>query len=243
MKHPQLILGIPGPWPDADHATAAIRVSSPRFRIVGDRLIEVASKAGFDLEVYPPDPGLTRAFEIAGEGRLSQTDLATISRHRCTVYLLGKGGSVEDARAAVRAAAAVLVAGGFAVKIESTGKAHTAAYWRETAASTDLFRLYSTMVVLVGGREFFYSCGMHNLGLPDATISSDLGPAEGAHVLNNFHFYQLSEKPILKSGHTFQIAANEAVFQVALGACAQFEPDDPFHNPYGVWHLSKLGTA
>ncbi len=243
MKQPRLILGIPGPWPDAARAMAALNASSPGFRLAGDRFTEVASRAAFEIEVYPYDPRLAQAFEIAGEGRFVPAELAEIGRHRSTIYLVGRGGSVECVRAAVRTAVAVLDAGGIAVKIESTGKAHTAAYWRETAVSSQLSRLYGAMVVLVGGEDFFYSCGMHNLGLPDATVSSALGRAGGAHVLNNFHFYQLAEGPVIKSGHTFQIGADEPVFVVSLAECSLFEPDDPFHNPYGVWRLTKLGTV
>jgi hypothetical protein len=240
MTTPLLILGVPGPWRDLDELASAVATANNGYAIADAQLCETATGTTYDLDLYEHDPSLRRAFEAAGEGRLAPAELDRIAQHRHTAYLIGPGGSVENARAAARAAVALLDAGGFAVKIESAGKAHTVGYWRETAVTTDLFRLYSAYVVLVGGRPFFYSCGMHNLGLPDATVSSDLGPKEGAHVLNNFHNYQLKASRPIQNGHTFQITASEPTYRVTLEPCRQFPAGKPFHNPYGVWHLAAV---
>lgn len=218
-KPVRIILGVPGRWEDR-----------PVVDVGGD----------YQVEDYPPDPKLRRAFEVAGEGRFDEATLAAIAAHRRTLYLLGPGGSVPLAWRAMAEAAKLLDAGGLAVKIESTGKAHNAAAWREAAASGDLFRLYSTFVVLVGGREWNYSCGMHNLGLPDATVPASLGLADGARTLNEFHWYQLSASPNLASGHTIQVQADGPTFRLELRPCTQFKAENPFHNPFGVWQLELV---
>ncbi len=241
MNTPRLILGIPGPWATLPDVARAVTASGSGYELEGNRFRAVGSCTTFDVELYDHDPNLRRAFEIAGEGRFTPAELSGIENHRSTVYLLGIGGSAENAWAAARAAVGLLDSGGLAVKIESTGKAHTSSYWRESASSNDLFRLYSTFVVLVGARECFYSCGMHNLGFPDASIDSRLGTDAGARVLNNFNYYQLSKRPILKSGHTLQIAAGEPVFRITLDVCKRFADEHPFHNPYGVWNITRMG--
>lgn len=238
MTPPRLILGVPGPWRDWDELELAVAATGGGYVVADAQLCHEASGTAYDIDFYEHDPNLRRAFEVAGEGRLASADLDLIAQHRHTAYLIGPGGSIDNARAAVRAAVALLDAGGCAVKIESSGKAHTAAYWRETATATDLFRLYSAYVVLVGGPTFFYSCGMHNLGFPDALVPSSLGAKEGAHVLNNFHNYQLKASRPIQNGHTFQITASEPSYRVTLEPCRQFPPGKPFHNPYGVWQLT-----
>jgi hypothetical protein len=188
--------------------------------------------------VYEYDPGLENAFRIAGEGRFDPRTLAAIGRHRTTVYVRAPSGSVEAAWRAARAACAVLDAGGLAVKIETTGKAHTPDWWREAASSNHLFALYCLMVVLVGGPTHAYSCGMHNFGLPDCTAPLSAGREKTVDLINGFLFYVLSEAPDLASRHTFQAAEDQPVYRLAHGP-SEHPIDHPFHNPYGVWQLAE----
>ncbi|WP_394829345.1 hypothetical protein [Pendulispora albinea] len=63
--------------------------------------------------------------------------------------------------------------------------------------------LYECAVVVVGDGRTFFTCGMHHFDRPDAEISMD-DPRAAIAWLDTFHVYQLTEDPVLASGHTFR---------------------------------------
>jgi hypothetical protein len=141
------------------------------------------------------------------------------------------------------AVTALLDAGGMAVKIESSGTAHSPEAWREFASIPDVpWTLYRAYVVLVGDRDNgdVYSCGMHHFQLPDVTIPITIAPEAAAEVINRFNLYQLALKPNLQPGHTFSVAPDQPKYRLSQRRCSRFAADDPFHNPAGYWHLTPL---
>ena len=118
--------------------------------------------------------------------------------------------------------------------------AHSAKRWRELAGSESLFDTYIAFVTLIGGKDSFYSCGMHNFGLPDAAVPRDLEARDAAELLNIFNHYLLGEKPSLSDGHTFSVGAEKPRFRLHKTARDTYEPGHAFHNPFGLWKMSKL---
>lgn len=94
--------------------------------------------------------------------------------------------------------------------------AHSAERWRELANSENLFDLYTAFVTLIGGKGYFYSCGMHNFGLPDCSVSNSVAANEAAVLMNQFNFYQLSESPDLQSGQTFSVDAASPRYKLKM---------------------------
>lgn len=82
---------------------------------------------------------------------------------------------------------------------------------------------------------------MHNLGLPDASVSADLTMQEALRLLKIFLHYTAIEHPTLGDGHTFSLDADSPHYRVMHQDCTAYPPDDPFHNPWGLWHLSRVG--
>jgi hypothetical protein len=139
----------------------------------------------------------------------------------------------------LRVGAALLDAGGIAVKVESSGAANSAKQWRELAGSKSLYDTYRAFVRPYGGKDSFYSCGMHNLGLPDAAVPRNLDPPAAAELLNAFNHYMLREKPALEDGDTFSIAPDAPHFKLQKTACDTYKAGHSFHNPFGVWKMIK----
>jgi len=235
-----IVVGVPGPWADHSEVIKAIATARtpPTFIALGSVLMELGSKAGFELEVYPGDPAMPKAFAIASGGRLSEAELAPIAEHRSTVYLIGDEGSLVAARRMLAAATYLLDAGGAGVKIESAGLAHSAAAWRYFASSCSTLSIYGAFVTLVGGTaaDHHYSCGMHNLGLPDASVVGTLPLDEAAEILTTFNHWNLIERPPLQDGAWFACAAGEPAF-TASHRDFGYQADDPLNNPFGRWHL------
>ncbi len=206
--------------------------------------MNVATKQMFELEIYDHDPDLAHAFRIAGRRSLSEADLAAIDAHSFTLYVITSGGSTNGARNVMQAVSGLLRAGGLAVKVESAGVAHSRADWLSLLADDRDLALYHAFVTLIGREDkTYYSCGMHNLGYPDAVVSAAIDPDTAAHLLNQFLMYTLVEHPVLEEGHTFSIGADSPFYRLTHEAQTRYPQTSPFHNPFGLWRLVPLSRT
>jgi hypothetical protein len=236
-KDSTIILGLPGTWPTRSDIVASIAGLSEGLIFAGKILLDTTTYQSYQLDIYEHDPELVRAFALAGRRSLTEADLAAIDAHTHTLYVIGKGGSSERAKLLMQVGARLLRAGGLAVKVESAGVAHSASDWQTLTAASEPSALYSAYVTLVGNEKHFYSCGMHNLGLPDAIVPGTLLPNDAAQLLETFLLYLLLEQPNLNNGHTFSTSPQAPRYRLQLAPCTLYEADDPFYNPYGMWVL------
>ncbi|HEY3291917.1 MAG TPA: hypothetical protein VGK87_17430, partial [Anaerolineae bacterium] len=140
------------------------------------------------------------------------------------------------------AGAAILHAGGFAVKVESSGAVHSAASWLAQAArcETHVGALYIGFVALNSRQQQVYSCGMHLFGLPDAITQLTTSPLSAGELLRGFLMSMLHEQPSLFSEvSTLDDGAGHR-YLLTLEVCTFFEPDDPYYNPHGLWRLNPI---
>ncbi len=238
----RIVLCIPGPWESHEALAHAIAASNHGTALSGSILRRDDRSAR--AEFVEQDPDLRDAFAHAGR-LFSETDLAAIAAHRSAVYLIGDGGSLEAGREMMGFADALLRAGGLAVKVETSGVAHRAQDWLAQSArkETHTGALFIAYVAMVASRGAVYSCGMHNLGFPDAILSADLPSQRAGQLLKDFLMYLLHEQPVLTDEHTFAVSGDEARFRLAREPRPLFATDDLFHNPYGWWRLTPLKAA
>lgn len=164
---PDLVICIPGPWPDRDACFQAIMHNSGGYVMLGEHLLNITLSFKCEIEFHGSDPRMEQAFSASGSHWRETPAMHAIAEHRSVIYLIGRGGTLAAAGAMIRASGALLDAGGLGVKIESSGLAHPVEKWRELIADLNLFSAHEALVVYVTGDEI-YSCGMHLLGLPDA---------------------------------------------------------------------------
>ena len=229
------VLCIPGPWKDHNAFVEAV-AETGRYLAVGAMLIDLQSKSAFNYTFENADKRMAQAFRAAGP-QLAEGVLKQIERHRSVLYLISFELSLAGANALMQAASAVLDAGGLAVKVETAGLAHTAAQWQEFCGAQAQHSAHQAFVVYVSGATS-YSCGMHNLGLFDASVNSD-DPKQfhgAVELLRTFNWYQISESPQLQIGQSFATQEFGPVYQLALAA-TRFTPADPFYNAFGTWKL------
>lgn len=241
----QIIIGVPGIWHNRSAlvqaiASSNIASSGNGFIFAGAVLMDIATRDTWQVEIYPPDPRLLAAFVEASQGTISPDDLAAIASHTMTVYLTGEGGSTEVAQKTLDAGTALLRAGGLAVKVESTGKAHDSKSWQAMAESGSGRDLFTAFVTYLYDGDDLYSCGMHNLGLPDAVVPAPPSNRDRGFDLEIFLLYTLIERPNLEDNHTFSHAVDAPRYRLNREASRLYPKDDPFHNPYGVWRLSPI---
>ncbi len=235
---PTIVIGIPGKWADRSAIIESIVKHSDGYMFAGMILMNIESKWSCKLEIYEHEPVLRQAFEIAGGGRFDSSTLDDIDDHTFTLYLSCDGGSLENARALMNAASALLSCGGLAVKIESAGIAHTAERWRELTEQELPISMMHAYVTYIGGDGVFYSCGMQNIGFRDAVVTANISPNDAANLLFTLNSYIAFENATINDGETFSVDAQSPRFRVHQKPCEMFANDDLFHNPYGIWDLT-----
>ncbi|MFH1467120.1 MAG: hypothetical protein ABIO70_22240 [Pseudomonadota bacterium] len=235
---------IPGPWKSREQVAAAMAglpaSDGPRYRVDGEHLVQVTSGESVLWSWGPPAEGSRRGFELAGRGAFEPAELDAIAACGGVVVLVDSdSGSPEAARRLLAFGEAVIRAGGLAVMVESAGLAHTGSAWRDLAAeAAEPEALLLAFVIPIGDPEDgYFTCGMHNLGLPDVLLPPVLEPEESGDLLDAFTFYMLAEEPTLEEGDAFAPAEDAPAWILERRDCEHFEEDSPLFNPFGLWLL------
>ncbi len=235
------VVCIPGPWTDYDSFIAAIGANG-RYLCTGGLLIDLQSKAVINVRFEASDKRMRDAFGAPGS-TLSASTLKMIERHCSVLYLISLELNLTGANALMCAAAAALDVGGLAVKVETAGLVHEAASWQEFCKNLAQYSALQAFVVYISGANT-YSCGMHNLGLSDAVVSTTSDAAvEHIELLRIFCWYQVAEAPEIQIGQTFATKECGPNYRITQDAKNRFAPDDPFYNPFGTWRLTQIAVS
>jgi hypothetical protein len=206
-----------------------------QFTWADGMLVDVEAQEHVKLDLGEVDPGLVEDFRIAGRGKLSDEVLARIAGHASVAYLRFPTNILEQRERLLQFTRLLARVGGIAIKIETSGIAHTLEHWMGLLVGT-AFDLYCASVVLVAADSYAYSCGMHHFDLPDSAIPRSLGN-QGAELMNRFNFWRIAEQPRLANGHTFSVAPGSPPLRLTLVEDSRYPAGDLFHNPHGVWRL------
>lgn len=234
------VLSVPGPWSDLAALTEAIRNTTRDFTVHMGLLTHSTTGDMYQIELMEHDAQLQLAYQSANRGSLNAVDLAQVGNHVCVAYLVGAGGSPAAARNMMAASAALLLAGGYAVKVETAGVAHSAREWLAQTARRDTHEgaLYIAYVALVGGRGDYYSCGMHNLGLPDAIVNAVIGSSRAGELLRDFLMGLVHDPQQDIAEGTIITDVTGARYRLSRESCNIYPADDLYFNPYGLWRLT-----
>jgi hypothetical protein len=237
----EAMICIPGPWKNRTEFLEGIATHTKGdFMFAGAILANPKAKDHVPLEFCEPYEEMRKAFEIAGQGKLSIELLDQISAHNSVVYIRFPLDAITQRKRMLTFTNLIRELGGYAVKIESTGIAHNWETWNSLLSSDNPFDQYRCFVVLIGDSEHFYSCGMHHFGLPDCQISRDIPMEEAADTMNRFNYYQIIEQPNLESGHTFSLTPDSPYYRLVLSPDYRHETDEFFRNPNGLWTMERV---
>ena len=236
----EIVICVPGTWENRTEFIQAVVTSTQGdFVFAGMILAQQKGKDHVNLDFCESDGLLLQAFTVGGQGKITNATLHEIARHRSLVYLHFPFDIVTQKARLLKFTEVLSNCGGLAVKLETSGIAHEWDRWFELLGSTNPFDTYSASVVLVADERFYFSCGMHNFGLPDVQISNKLDAKQAADVMNRFNHWQIVEEPILESGHTFSLTADSEHFRLELLKDKRHLEDELFHNPCGIWELQR----
>jgi hypothetical protein len=236
----QVFICIPGTWSTRSDMVRAIASKSNGLLFVGQVLMDTTTKEKYELAVYGHDPDLAKAFEIAGRPRITQADIQAIRSHTFTLYMTAEGGSLKKAQGVLNVSGGLLQAGGLAIKVDTTGKAHTSVDWLALASANNEMALFYAFVTLVGSGGRYYSCGMHNLGYRDAIVEGKIPPDAAARLLQTFLLYVWVEKPVILDGQLFSETQDSQHYRLLGVTCTTYPSDHPYSNPFGMWQLEAI---
>ncbi|WP_459210881.1 hypothetical protein [Aquimarina rhabdastrellae] len=233
-----IILGIPGKWDSIDAIKASIIEHSNNELTIKDNFI-TDSQTGqvYELDIYDYDPQMWLAFKKWSKTPLDENFLDELDTHTHTIYLVGPGGSMSLAQRISEIAVHILNAGGFGVKIETSGTAYDKSNWTTTVGINAPIALYSLYVrqMQYARTSFSYTCGMHNLGLADvSTRQTDLQIAIPAVL--QFNSDRLMDNLTIKAGD--QYTALDTDFLITEETTCPTADDEYYRNPWGMWLLT-----
>lgn len=234
----ELIICIPGMWKDRSDLLRQVITYEPkgRYMFAGMVLADVDAKDHVPLEFCPADQHIPKAFEIAGQGKIAQEILTRLHEHTSVVYLRFPLDLPNQRERIIKFTQIIKCLGGIAVKVESAGVAHSWDRWFALLSGTP-FNVYCAGVVLIGDRDYYYSCGMHHFGLPECEVPRSIPVEKAADLMNRFNFWQIEEHPKLSPGHTFSLTPTSPHFRLSLHQDTRYGKGQLFHNPHGIWRL------
>jgi hypothetical protein len=237
---PQRILCIPGPWIDRSDLLERVIRDSDDHVFAGGVIMNMETKFMCEAQFQDtPDPGMEKAFAISdvSEGKSFSRSIAS---HKSVVYLVGAGGSRAAAESMMVTAGALVKAGGLGVKVETSGIGHTAARWLEFVDNLDHASAHEALVVYINGDDI-RSCGMQNLGLPEAAVEPGADGAS-AELLKVYTRYLFKESPTIGEGQTFSVDQSAPVFRLRFEPAYDYGPDSLFNNAHGMWRLIAVSA-
>ncbi len=240
------IICIPGYW---ENITDIFSMSNGSIMAVGGVLMDIGGalmgvekQVHFGFEFCERDERIRLAFEVAGSVTGVSADfLEEIDQHKSVIYINANTGNYDDIKLMAQMAAKLVDSGGIGVKVETTGKAFEKDKWislSKVGSDADMYTLF-VLDSLVNENGAVYSCGMHNLGLKD-TVVSGLEVEESLRLISLFNYYQVIDKPVIKSNQTFSTEVDAPRYIILDELNQPYKGMELFENPFGMWRLSNI---
>lgn len=231
-----ITLCVPGPWAHAVEFGDQVATLAARYTDAGRLMLDAGDSDGIALELRGADPRLAVAFRIACQGKMDEEMLRVLARHASVAYLRFPADLAAQSERMLKFSRLLERAGGLAVKVETCGVAHNWAQWASLLKGA-LPGQYAAGVTLVTSADFYYSCGMHNFGLPDYEVSGALDFDSAMHLMNQFNLWRLSALPALSDGHSFSLGKGAPSFKLLRQADPRHAAGAALFNRHGLWRL------
>jgi len=230
----EVALRIPGPW---SHPQDLIQRLPEGCRLSPETLrLPDGTEVGFGA--MQADEQFADIFRSSCRQPPTPEELATVERYTVNVLLSGPGGSLEAARAMMRAGAAFVRAGGAGVFIDNSALAHGGAQWLAMAEDGGPDALSFAFAAIVRGRDEVWTMGMHVLGLPDVLMKRSDVEVDGFDIVEVIRYLAASDKQIA-DGHVLADLSGPRFKARMQDAPAEFRTS-PIHNPFGRLQLVSV---
>jgi hypothetical protein len=231
-----IALRIPGPW---GHPQELIARLPAGCRLTPDTLsLPDGTQAGFGAA--RADGQFAQIFRSSLRQPATEEELAVVDRYAVNVFISGPGGSKPAALRVMRAAAAVLHAGGAGVFVDNGALAHGGRDWLAMTDEADSDALSFAFTAIVGGKHDVWTMGLHALGLPDVIMKRSDVEDGGFDIVEVIRYLARGDKPV-GDGHVIADLSGPKFRARAQPAPAELR--GPMHNPFGRLRLVSLRDA
>ncbi len=227
-----IAMRIPGTW---NHPGELIERLPEGCRLTQDTLT-LADGTEIEFDAMAPDDQFADIFRTSCRNKLTPEEAEAIENYKVNILLSGPGGSLEKAHTMMRAAAAIMAAGGAGVFIDNCMLAHGASAWQEMTDDGAPDALSFAFVTIMNSDREVWTIGMHTLGLCDVLMKKS--DCDEFDIVEVIRYCAGSEKRI-DNGHVLADLSGPR-FQ----AFAEEGPSDyrnsPMHNPWGRLKLVSM---
>lgn len=243
-----IIISISGFWNDSNQIRKLINDSTKcKYRLTENYLFHEEEIDEFVFHLDNSKKTLTNLPAPTDFNLLKKEEENKINQHESIIYLMIEGGSIENAKKIMLAGNCILNIGGHEIKIVTAGITHGKETWQKFIENDRLMDYIFAFVITVHNdkEDFYFTCGMHNLGYPDAVVPGYLNYDQGNYLAKAFLYYLVKNNPVLVSGNKFQIDKNSPnIYRLTYEKCHIYDNYDKdvyglFHNPYGLWRLTE----
>jgi len=239
-------LRVPGPWISPQQLRDALVERKTGYELTADGSLRSPDGDLIEIGTSDHDDEIAQIFRGGHHGRMTEEELVLLGTHAVKVHVVGPGGSVDPARRVVRAAAALVRAGGYGVFVDNSGLCHGPEDFLKLADDEQPGGVFWAFVTATGDPDLVYSCGMHCLGLRDVELyDPPQDQQEAWTALHEFLGYSYQSGTELHDGDHMGGLPDSGVPEYIMRdiPCTRFEPGTPFHNPFGVWELKRAADS
>jgi hypothetical protein len=229
-----IVLRIPGKW---SHPRELIERLPAGYKVTPESLI-LPDGTEVEFGALAPDDRFAEIFRSSCRQPATDAELAVVEGYTVNVTLSGPGGSMQAARAMMRAGAALIQAGGAGVFIDNSVLAHGGGHWLDMEEDGGPDALSFAFVAIVRGKTEVWTMGMHVLGLRDIVMKRTDVEEGGFDITEVIRYMARMEKPI-EDGHVIADLDGPR-FRASTQESSDQHVGSPLHNPIGRLRLVSM---
>ena len=169
----------------------------------------------------------------------SAEELQIVDNYKVNIFLSGPGGSLAAALTMMKAASAILQAGGAGVFNDNSGLAHGAQHWLDMTDDGSSDAISFAFAAIVRGRTDVWTMGLHVLGLHDIIMKRSDIEVGGFDIVEVIRYVAQGDKP-MGDGHIVADLDGPRFRAAAEGGDPEIPAGSPLHNPFGRLRLVSL---
>jgi hypothetical protein len=228
----QIAMRIPGAW---NHPGELIERLPEGCRLTQNTLT-LADGTEIEFDAMGADDQFAEIFRTSCRNLPEPEEAEAVENYKVNILLGGPGGSLAQAHTMMRAAAAIMHAGGAGVFIDNCMLAHGATAWQAMTDDGSPDAISFALVSIMSSDSEVWTIGMHTIGLRDVLMKrSDCDEFDIVEVIR----YCAGSEKRIDHGHVLADLSGPR-FQ----AFAQESPADhrksPLHNPWGRLRLVSM---
>lgn len=222
---------IPGAW---GHPRELVEGLPRGCRLTPEELI-LADGTRAEFTPMPPDSQFAGVFRSSCRNPATRDELAKVDGYKVNACLSGPGGSLEAARAMMRAAAEIVRAGGAGVFIDNSGLAHGGQVWLEMTEDGGPDAVSYAFVSVIDAPPNTWTVGLHVLGLRDLLMKREDAANDEFGIADVIRYLARGDKPV-EDGHILADLSGPRFRALTEGSDPR-TAGTPMYNPFGRLRL------